>query len=110
MRFKFSVSSIEGITVKFYTDENPGGWVVGADELVETSGGYYVYFDGLRARQMRETVYITVYRGDTAISNTVSYSIESYAYAKKNDSNAKLTALLEAMMKYGDSAYRYIND
>jgi len=110
MRFKFSVDSIEDVTVKFYTDSNPTGWVVGADELVETTGGYYVYFDGLKARQMRESVYITVYRGDTAISNTVRYSIESYAYAKKNDSNAKLTALLEAMMKYGDSAYKYINE
>ena len=110
MRFKFSVASTEGITVKFYTDSNPSGWIVGADKLVETSGGYYVYFDGLKARQMRETVYITVYRDDTAISNTVSYSIESYACAKQNDSNAKLTALLEAMMKYGDSAYKYIYD
>ena len=104
MRFKFSVDSIEGLTVKFYTDKNPGGWTVDDSEFVETTGGYYVYFDGLKARQMRETVYITVYRGDTAISNTVSYSIESYAYAKQNDSNEKLTALLEAMMKYGDSA------
>ncbi len=109
MRFKFATDSVDGLTVKFYTDSNPTGWTVDDSEFVETTGGYYVYFDGLKARQMRETVYITVYRGDTAVSNTVSYSIESYAYAKQNDSNENLTALLEAMMKYGDSADNYIN-
>ena len=109
MRFKFATDSIDGLTVKFYTDNNPTGWILDDSSFVATSGGYYVYFDGLKARQMRETVYVTVYCGDTAISNTISYSIESYAYAKQNDSNEKLTVLLEAMMKYGDAAYKYIN-
>ena len=109
MRFKFAADSVEGLTVKFYTQNNPTGWTVNSDAFVKTTDGYYVYFNGLKARQMRETVYVTVYRDDVAISNTVSYSIESYAYAKQNDQNVKLTALLEAMMKYGDSAYRYIN-
>lgn len=109
MRFKFSAPTTQDLTVHFCTDQNPTGWVIGADAFVQTNGGYYVYFDGLKARQMRETVYVTVYQGDVAVSNTVSYSIESYAYAKRNDSNTKLVELLTAMMKYGDSAYRYIN-
>ena len=58
---------------------------------------------------MRDTVYVTVYRDGIAVSNTITYSIESYAYAKRNDSNTALTDLLIAMMKYGDSAARYIN-
>lgn len=110
MRFKLAAESIEGLKVTFYTNSNPSGWTVDYTSFVETNGGYYVYFDGLKARQMRETVYVTVYNGNEAVSNTVSYSIESYAYAKRNDTNKKLTDLLEAMMKYGDSAYRYINE
>jgi hypothetical protein len=106
MRLKFSAESIDGLCVHFTTDDNPDGWTVDASEFVETSGGYYVYFDGLRARQMRESVYVTVYRGDEAVSNTVSYSIESYAYSKLG-TGGSLTALLSAMIKYGDSAKAY---
>ena len=62
----------------------------------------------LTASQMGDTVYVTAYRGGVAASNTVSYSIESYACAKQNDSNEKLANLVKAMMKYGNSAYAYI--
>lgn len=109
LRFKLDTDSIENLKVKLYTDDDTEGWIVSASDFVETTDGYYVYFDCLEAYQMRETIYLTVYNGDTEVSNTVSYSIESYAYAKQNDSNEKLTSLLEAMMKYGDSAYNYIN-
>jgi hypothetical protein len=59
---------------------------------------------------MRELVYVTVYDGDTAVSNTLCYSIESYAYAKQNDSDTNLKNLLIAMMRYGDAAYNFITD
>lgn len=111
MRFRFtSTVAASNLTVKITTDANPTGWTINADQLVAASaGGYYIYFDGLKARQMRETVYVTVYEGSTAVSNTMTYSIESYAYAKQNDANTALTDLLIAMMKYGDSAARRAN-
>jgi len=74
------------------------------------SGGYYIAsYSGITAGQMSETVYATAYRGDEAISNTVSYSIESYAYAKQNDADASLAALVRAMMRYGNTAYAYVH-
>ena len=57
---------------------------------------------------MSEPVYITVYEDQVAVSNTVRYSVESYAYAKQTDSDAQLVNLLRALMKYGDSAYNYV--
>ena len=52
---------------------------------------------------------MTVYNGDTAVSNTIRYSIESYAYAQQNSTDANLVELVKAMMKYGDSAKAYIS-
>ena len=77
-------------------------------EDLTASGGYYIAsYSGITAGQMSETVLVTAYNGDTAISNTVSYSIESYAYAKQNDADASLAALVRAMMKYGNAAKTY---
>ena len=111
MRFRItSTGAIENLKVKITTDANPEGWTISASEFVAADvGGYYIYFDGLMARQMRETVYVAVYDGSVAVSNTMTYSIESYAYSKRNDSNTALTDLLVAMMKYGDAAYNYAN-
>ena len=57
---------------------------------------------------MSDQVCVTLYNGDTAVSNTVCYSIESYACAKQSDKNVKLANLVKAMMRYGRSANAYI--
>ena len=41
-----------------------------------------------------------------AISNTITYSVESYVARDKKD-NADLTAMLVAMMQFGESAVAY---
>jgi len=97
IRLRFTTTApIENLKVKFTTDEITDGWTIAASEFVSAGegNGYYVYFNGLKAHQMRETVYVTVYNGSTAVSNTMTYSIESYAYSKRNDSNTALTDLL----------------
>ena len=107
IRFKIAAESIDGLTIKVTTANKT--WKIPSSEFKTTDGGYYIYFDGLNAGQMREPIYLTVYDGETAVSNTVCYSIESYAYSKKDDADEKLVDLINAMMKYGDSAYSYIN-
>lgn len=108
MRFKIAAESVEGLSVKVICAG--GEWTVPSAEfeLIE-EGSYYVYFDALSAAQMSEPVYLTVYKGDTAVSHTVRYSVESYAYVKQNDADTNLVALIRAMMQYGDSAYAYVN-
>ena len=86
-------------------------WSIAHSEFVELDNNrYYVYFEGLNAAQMSDTVYATITRDDTAVSNTVAYSIESYAYSKLNstDTSETLQSILEAMMKYGDAAKAYL--
>ena len=107
MQFVFTASDIDGVTIKV---ENGNGTLlkeIAADELAISGGKYTAEFKGLTAGQMSDTVYVTAYRGEEAISNTVAYSIESYAFAKQNDENANLAALVKAMMKYGNAAHAY---
>ena len=108
MQFAFEAESTDGVTIKV---ENASGTVlreIKADELTDTGSYLIAKFKGLTAGDMSETVYVTAYQGDTAISNTVAYSIESYAYAKQNDEDANLANLVKAMMKYGNAAFAYV--
>lgn len=107
MRFTFTVDDITGVSVKV---KDGNGAVLGEiNDLAVSNGGFTAYFKGLNAADMKKSVYVTAYRGDTAISSTLLYSIESYAYAKQNDADANLAALVKAMMNYGISAYNYIH-
>ncbi len=52
---------------------------------------------------------MTIYDGDTAVSNTARYSIESYVYEAQNSTDENLSSLVTYMIKYGKSAYAYAN-
>ena len=107
MRLKFTAESIDGLNVRIESGDNT--WTIASDKFVEEDGVYYVYFTGLDAGQMRQKVYLTICNGDTPVSNTACYSIESYVYEKQNSTIAGLSELVMAMMKYGDSACAYAN-
>lgn len=109
MRFKIAADSgsYENLVVKAETDDRI--WTIPYETFTETTGGCYVYFSGLNAGEMSEPVYLTVYENGVAVSNTLSYSIESYAYSKQTSTDENLLNLLEAMMKYGNSAKAYAN-
>ena len=106
MRFKIAADSIDRLSVKVES-ESGGKWTIPSKSFVKTDGGYYIYFNGLNAGQMSEPVYLTVYNGDTVVSDTICYSVESYAYTKKGSTDLVLNDLLTAMMKYGNAAYAY---
>ena len=50
---------------------------------------------------MRKAVIFQVMAGDTAVSNSRTYSIQSYAYSKQTD--ARQGELMRELIKYGDS-------
>lgn len=50
---------------------------------------------------MSDEVFITAYKGDEQVSYTLKYSVESYAATV---TDAKLKAVTDAMMRYGNSA------
>ena len=60
-----------------------------------------VVFDGLASTEMRKAVTFQVMVGDTAVSNSRTYSIQTYAYSKQSD--AAQGTLVQEMIKYGDS-------
>lgn len=108
MRFKIETDSVENLIVKVVS-ESGQEWSIASSNFEVCDDGYYIYFDGLNAGQMREVIYITIYKETEVVSDTICYSIESYAYAMQSSENEKLLSLLKAMMKYGDSAYAYIH-
>ena len=108
----FSATDVSGMSMKITTDANPEGWVISQEDFVYDSENnyYYVDFGELHAGQMRQCIYATVYSGDTAVSHTLRYSIESYAASfAANTDYPTVADLVKAMMRYGDAAYNFVN-
>ncbi len=82
------------------------------EESFAKQGKYWcVLFDGLAAKEMSTIVTIAIYNGDgEQVSNSVTYSIESYAAGKTNSSTANMPELVKAMMKFGDSDKYYFEN
>ena len=83
-------------------------WVVTSDKFVwdSTKNRWNIMFDLIGAHQMSRLVEFTIYEGDTAISNTFSYSVETYVakqLTKLQSSDPKLADVLVKMMNYGDA-------
>lgn len=97
--------NIADLELRIYDGKNLLGKISGAD-FAAADGKYIASFSGLNALQMRTVVTAEVYDGDTCVSNTLDYSIESYAVGKAAGNDA-LAALVNAMMNFGISAENY---
>lgn len=86
--------------------ENGSSYEVTEFTVADTNQ-YYVCFDGITASQFGTALEFKVIEGDTVISDTLRYSVESYA-SKYKDAD-KEGAVVSAMMKYGKAAYAYVN-
>ena len=80
--------------------------------VLSSSNGYYVNFDKLVAKDMKTVCEATFWMNygteeQCIVGETMIYSIESYAQNKQNSSDAKLVAMMKAMMHYGEAAYVY---
>lgn len=95
LSFKVKIGSR---TLTYTYAENPDNLEKGKD------GYWYFYFDGVYANQMSDEVFITAYKGNEQVSYTLKYSVESYAATV---TDAKLKAVTDAMMRYGNSAKAY---
>lgn len=105
IRLKISAQDIEGMSLRVTT--SAGSVSIDSSKFFETTGGHYVFVDCLCAAQVSETVYITVLKDNVAVSNTLRYSIESYAADNMNSVDENGANLLKAMIRYGDSAKAY---
>ena len=84
-------------------------WNVSAAEAKWNSKERYYEFDfsKLVPSQMGEGILITMYKGNTAVSNTIRYSIESYIFSSNVTIDPVLKTLVEEMLQYGDSVKEY---
>ncbi len=65
-----------------------------------TAGWYSFEFDGLLAAELRSVLHAAVYAGDTQLSNTLEYSVDTYG----NNKTGTLETLCRALMAYSDAA------
>ncbi len=97
---RFTATSLDGITVK----------INGADAKIISlgDGKYTVYSEGISAINFGASVTIELCQNGTAIQ-TVTYSINSYAYAKYKNDDTPMSNLALALYRYGLSAVNYNN-
>lgn len=110
--YAFNLSDYSGAVsdlqlVITWQDENGTAQSAAIDgsDFVQSPGRYTVTFDGLNAAQMRTvcTAELRQKQDGRLVSDTVHYSIESYAASKASDPNALLRELTVAMLRYGDA-------
>ncbi len=75
-------------------------------EVYSASRNYYAFdFDGLLSAEMRCVLNAAVYEGDTQLSPTMVYSIDTYGAS----TTGTLRTLVQAMVAYGDSAKAFFS-
>ncbi len=84
----------------------------GADFVYRTDvNSYTAYFNGLKASEFRSVLFLTLVRGDEAISATVKYSLDTYAANRLEAStDEKYKELLKKTLIYSDSAKDYFEE
>ena len=106
MIFTFSVDSADTLCVKITSDDVE--WTVPYTDFVEIDAETYcIHFTEFNVTQMNAAVYVTVYDGETPISDTLQYSIGSYAALTLTSDDNALKELVLAMTRYSNSAYAY---
>lgn len=109
IRAKFSAKDIENKTVEFAFRNTK--FVYDKNDFVNNGDGtYYVYCNELFAHELSNEIFITVCENGIPCSNTMRFSVESYASTVQQSSEYKGTALddlTQAMMRYGKSAVAY---
>ena len=112
IRYIFNIGAYTGkaedlvlrVSYKNHTGETVTATVSGAvQKYGNVEGRYSIDFDGLLAAELRNVVYANIYAGDTCLSNTLEYSVDTYGANK----DGALGDLCRALMAYSDSAKAY---
>ncbi len=116
IRIKFKDQKNYEIRIKVEGNTNPiatiwGGENGSAMAPAEDETGYYIYYGGLSAAQLRKKLTIEICLDGNLLGSAVGYSFETYAYNKYNagESSQELKDLVQAMMTYGKYAFSYMD-
>ena len=105
---KLIVSSVDG---EYTYGPEPTGvtvttWEIDSSEFYLSGNRWVIDFKGLNPAQMREAVQVTLYKDGVVVSDTAQYSVETYGTSVTE--GTYLADLVEAMSKYGRSAWAYL--
>ncbi len=105
-------ASSEDSNLKFVVKDSDGNVLKEVAPSRQTENVCQGIYSDVGARQMRELLTIELYDNDVLVSETLTWSVESYvASVRANDaSSAELIAIANAMLAYGDSAAIYFED
>ena len=106
MAMKFSFAASADYTVKIAINGRETTYKV--SNLTKEGDDYVVYFRGILATEYGSVVSASIYDGDVQIGQSVTYSVNSYVYAKQDDLDTKLAELVQATYNYGKSAENYV--
>ena len=104
---------LSGISLRVaYTDEVGvihATTIDSKDFVYDSSVGYYAAkLNNLNSAELRAVLTVEILLEETVISDTVYYSVETYAYNRLNNtSDETFKTLLKELMKYSDSAKNY---
>ncbi len=112
MKFVFNAKSysgdVENLSMKVSYEGSNGETktvtLTGAEVYNATSGYYSFTFYGLLASELRTVVDVTIYEGESQLSETLRYSAETYA---SKTVGTALESLTRALFAYSDSAKAY---
>ena len=114
MLFKFKLDlnrlgTTQNLKLRITVDGNQREYSFDKFVQVDENGTYKFKFERLDITQMRSIVSAQFVQNGQVISNTLNYSVESYAadvIATSND--AALKDLVRYMLAYGDSVNNYL--
>ena len=104
IRVRFTSDITEGLSLKGTICGQT--YTVDQEDFLQSGNNYYVYFDRIPVYQMRKEITFLVCQNNGGVSETLTYSVASYAAAMME--NADVAPLMQAMLTYGDSAAAYV--
>lgn len=102
--------TINGSTYEYNIKDNPECFQYVSTGTTSTYGEeakYQFYFTELRANNMSTTFSTTIMKNGVAVSDTATYSAESYVQQAYPSAGSADKALYMAMLKYGNAAAAY---
>ena len=107
VKVKFSAKDVENKTVEIVLKN--AKFTYTKDDFVNNGDGtYYVYCNELFANELSDNLLFTIYENGKPCSNTMLFSVESYArLVRDNYKDKPLDKMTTAMMLYGKSAKAY---
>ncbi len=98
-------------TLHYIIKDAESGETLDTLDVTKTGTFRQAVYSNVGAKQMRQLLAITLYDGDSAVSQTLTWSVESYVASvreKSTSSEAEIN-MVNAMLTYGDSVAAYMS-